>query len=463
MITHQVSLTQEIAEFIVPQEFARLPKDLLRLAKRCILDGVGVMLAGSATEPAAILRSYLTELGIGGDSKVLGSAISTQAHLAALANGVSGHAMDYDDTQTSSSPDRVYGLLTHPTVPVLAACLAIAQELRVSARDLLTAFCTGFEVECKMAEAINPQHYLKGLHSTGTIGVFGSVAASSRLLGLSLQQVRYALGIAVSKSVGLRVNFGTMTKPYHAGAAAENGVTAARLARLGYQADPSALDGPWGFFQVTAGGCDVQMLQGKLGKLWSMLDPGVSVKPYPCGSLAHPSMDALLELLRENDIRPQEVEEVCLGTSSNVLDALRYQRPQNELEAKFSIPFCMAILVLERKAGIQEFRSEVVSRPDVLEMMGRVKAYQHQEIAAQGYDRIRSLVEIRLKDGRVLSKEARTSRGTPQCPMSDDELRDKFRDCAGSVLAKDKIEKAIETINHLEDVEDINQLMAVIS
>ena len=463
MITHQVSLTQEIAEFIVSQEFARLPKDLLRLAKRCILDGIGVMLAGSATEPAAILRSYLIELGIGGDSKVLGSAISTQAHLAALANGVSGHAMDYDDTQISSSPDRVYGLLTHPTVPVLAACLAIAQELRVSARDLLAAFCTGFEVECKIAEAINPQHYLKGLHSTGTIGVFGSVAASSRLLGLSLQQVRYALGIAASKSAGLRVNFGTMTKPYHAGAAAENGVTVARLARLGYQADPSALDGPWGFFQVTAGGCDAQMLQGKLGKPWSMLDPGVSVKPYPCGSLAHPSMDALLELLRENDIRPQEVEEVCLGTSSNVLDALRYQRPQNELEAKFSIPFCMAILVLERKAGIQEFRSEVVTRPDVLEMMGRVKAYLHQEIEAQGYDRIRSLVEIRLKDRRVLSKEAHTSRGTPQCPMSDDELRDKFRDCAGSVLAKDKIEKAIETINHLEDVEDINQLMAVIS
>ena len=164
---------------------------------------------------------------------------------------MAGHAEDYDDTQLSSTPDRVYGLLTHPTVPVLAASLAVAEETGASGAAFLTALGTGIEVACKVAEAISPTHYMQGFHSTGTMGVFGAVAAAAQLRGLSAEQTRFALGIAASKGAGLRANFGTMTKPYHAGAAAENGVVAARLAGLGYQADPNALDGPWGFFQVT--------------------------------------------------------------------------------------------------------------------------------------------------------------------------------------------------------------------
>ncbi len=459
MLNTDKTLTLEITEFILSQTFDSLSQDLISMAKRCTMDGLGVMLAGSTTKASAIVKSYLKELGTAGDSKVLGSKVSTSAQLAALANGVSGHALDYDDTQLSSSPDRVYGLLTHPTVPALAASLATGQEIQASSKDVLTAFCVGFEVECKIAEAINPRHYKDGFHSTGTIGVFGATASAAKLLGLSLQQARYAIGIAASKSAGLRVNFGTMAKPYHAGAAAENGIVAARLARLGYQSDPDALDGAWGFFQVTGGGCNPDAIQGKLGNPWSMLEPGVSVKPYPCGSLAHPSMDALLALIQENDIWPEQVEEVRLGTSSNVLAALRYQSPQNDLEAKFSIPFCLGILVLERKAGVQQFKDEVVNRPDVREMMGKVKAYLHEGVEAKGYDRIRSLVEIALKGGRILSKEADASRGTPQHPMSDDELSGKFRECASGILTSNRIEAALDTIWNMEDLARINDLL----
>lgn len=421
------------------------------------------MLAGSQTKAAWTIRSFLASSGATGKANVLGSSMLTSASLAALANGVSGHALDYDDTQLSSTPDRVYGLLTHPTVPALASSLAVAQEIGASPKDMLSAFCIGFEVECKIAEAINPSHYRKGFHSTGTIGVFGSAAAASRLLGLSMQQTRFALGIAASKSAGIRVNFGTMTKPYHSGAAAENGVVAAILARLGYEADPNALDGTWGFFQVAGGGCEEDVIRGKLGKPWSMIDPGVSVKPYPCGSLAHPSMDALLDLLREHNIKADDVDEISLGTSSNVLAALRYQAPQNELEAKFSIPFCLGILALERKAGIQQFRDEVVRRPDVREMMRKVRAYLDQDIEAKGYKLIRSRVGVKLKDGRFFEKEAHISRGTPQRPMSDKELEDKFRECALEVLSQDNVEKTIQNVWRLDKLNAVNQLMNEVS
>jgi 2-methylcitrate dehydratase PrpD len=455
---NEKTLTQEVAEFVAGLTYDSIPREVVERAKEAIVDGLGVMLAGSRAACSQILRRHIQELGVSGRATVIGGKLSVSAQFAALANGTSGHADDFDDTQISSAPDRVYGLLTHPTVPALAASLAVAEELGADGRELLTAFLAGVEVECKLAEAIKPQHYRNGFHSTGTIGVFGAAAAVARLLRLPVEEARHAIGIAASKSAGIRAAFGTMTKPYHAGAAAENGVVAAKLARLGYKTDPNALDGQWGYLQVAGGGCDAELLRGKLGNPYTFAHPGVSIKPYPCGSLAHPSMDALLELIVQNDIKPQDVEEIRLGTSSNVLNALRYLEPQNELQAKFSIPFALAILVLERRAGIGEFTDEVVRRPDVREMMARVKPYLHPEIEAKGFERIRSLVEVKLKDGRVLTKEAFTSRGTPERPMTREELAGKFRDCARGVIPERAMEEALGLIYNLEQAGDVRAL-----
>lgn len=188
------------------------------------------------------------------------------------------------------------------------------------------------------------------------------------------------------------------------------------------------------------------------------MQPGVSVKPYPCGSLAHPAMDALLALVKEYDVRPQDVAEVRLGTSSNVLAALRYDRPQNALEARFSIPFCLAVLVVDCHAGIAQFQDTVVRRPDIVQMMDCVKKYLHPEIEARGYDRIRSLVEVQLQDGRVLAREADAARGTPQRPLSRQELAAKFSDCARLLLPEERIGPVLAAIDVLEEAEDINQL-----
>jgi 2-methylcitrate dehydratase PrpD len=348
--------------------------------------------------------------------------------------------------------------MTHPTMPVLAASLAVGQEVSASGQAFLAAFCAGIEVECRLADAIHPKHYQQGFHSTGTIGCFGAVAAAGKLLGLSYEQTRYAIGIAASKAAGVRANFGTMTKPYHAGGA-QAGVEAAKLASLGFTADRDALDGPWGFFQVTAGGVDAERIRDRLGNPYYFIEPGISIKPYPCGSLIHPAMDGLLDLVLEQDIKPEDVDEIRFGTSSNVLTALRYDEPQNALEAKFSIPFCLAILVVERAAGIGQFQDEVVQMPDIRQLVKRVKKYLDDEIEAKGYDLIRSRIDVRLRDGRSFTIYPELSRGTPQRPMSRSELEAKFHDCASQSLPDANYKSIMTGVFGIDDLDDINNLV----
>ena len=462
MATAERSLTGELTEFVQDIDYDSIPEDVIQRAKEALIDGIGVMLSGYSSECATLVRQYISGLGLSGKTTVIGGRTTLPAEYAGLANGVAGHALDFDDTQISELPDRVYGLLTHPTTPVLGAALPSAEEAGASGRDLLTAFCAGVEVACKVAEAIHPHHYKNGFHSTGTIGIFGAAAAAAKLYGLERGPMRHALGIAASKSCGIRAAFGTMTKPYHAGSASQGGVVAAKLAQLGYKTAPDALDGPWGYFQVAGDGVDAEAIRGKLGNPHSLVSPGVSIKPYPCGSLAHPSMDALLELILEHDIKPQAVASVRLGTTSNVLAALRYREPSDELEAKFSIPFCLAILILERRGGIGEFTDQTVLRPDVQRMMAKVTPYLHEDLEALGFQRIRSVVEVTLEDGTVLSREASTSRGTPERPMTRQGLADKFHDCAQELLSPDAEAEVLDLIYRLEGLSEVTTLTSLL-
>ena len=457
------TITQEIASYIETMTFDSVPMDVLNELRRCVADGLGVIISGVPAECSRIIHRYIADQHTQPRTSILGTTLKSTPSFSALANGVAGHAEDYDDTQISSSPNRVYGLLTHPTVPALSAGLAMAEECGASGRDFITALCTGIEVECKIAEAILPTHYLQGFHSTGTIGIFGATATAEKLEGLPAETIQHALGIAASKSGGIRANFGTMTKPYHAGAAAENGIIATRLAKLGYKADPNALDGKWGFLQVTAGGVDYDRIVGKLGLPYTLRWPGVSVKPYPCGSLAHPTMDALLDLLVKHDIKSKDIEEIRVGAGRNILDPLRYQNPQSGLEAKFSLRYCLAALALYRRAGVREFKDDVVQRQEVREMMARVDTYHNLEIEAQGTDRIRSVLDIRLRDGRLIHQEASTSRGTPERPMSWSEIEEKFYDCLQETLPRTNGDDAIGLINQLETLPNLTDLIKALT
>src|SRR5438094_1466412 len=307
---HDTSLTDDVAGFVVGTRASDIPADVMHLGKCSVIDALGLALAGAASQTGAITRRYLAALGIGSSSgsTVIGSDLRLPARFAAFANGVSIHADDYDDTQLAIAKDRVYGLLTHPTAPALPPVLALAERDQRSGRDLMTAYQVGVEVECKVAEAILPRHYQAGFHSTATCGSIGSAAAAAKLLGLDRDTTRRALSIGATQAGGLRENFGTMTKPFHAGRAAENGVVAAEIAALGFTASPNGLEADRGFFRAAGGGYDVAAIEGKLGNPWTFHFPGVSIKPHPSGSLTHPGMAVMMDLIVKHDIKPQRVK-----------------------------------------------------------------------------------------------------------------------------------------------------------
>jgi 2-methylcitrate dehydratase PrpD len=461
-----VPATGAVVEFITGTHWPDFPLDAVALAKRCLIDGLGVILAGSTTRGSGILRDYIRAGETSADATVFApEPFRCGAPAAALANGASGHALDFDDTQLSSTPDRIFGLLTHPTVPALAAALAIGQRDRVSGARFLEAFLIGFEVECKIAEAIHPNHYVKGFHSSGTIGTFGAVAASAKLLNLDADATAHAIAIAASSSAGIRINFGTMTKPLHVGRAAENGVRAAELAARGFTGGKDALDGPWGFFEVLSagGGFDTDRIVGRLGAPYSIVSPGVSIKPYPCGVLGHPSMDAMRKLVMEHDVDPEQIRRIRLRAGSNILNPLRYRTAHSELEAKFCPAFMLSSIALRRKAGIHEFTDEFVRSAPVQRMMAKVETVRDAAIEARGFDKIRSVVEVQLEDGTWLTQEAdERYRGGPDRPFTRAELHEKFAECSALVLPPGAIADTLGLIESIQDLPDLRALVRVL-
>ena len=460
------SLTAYVAKFIVNTPARRIPADVMHLGKRSILDGIGLALAGNTAESGRIVREYLKSLGCTSDRgcTVIGTSLKAPARFAAFANGIAIHADDYDDTQLAVATDRVYGLLTHPTAPALPPALAIGERDNRSGLDVLTAYQIGVEVETKAAEAIDPRHYDHGFHSTATMGTLAAAAAAARLMGLDVETTRRALGLAASQSAGLRENFGTMTKPFHPGRSAESGIVAAELAALGWTATPIVLEAGRGFFKAAGGGYDPQAIEGKLGAPWTFASPGVSIKPHPSGSLTHPGMGLMLELIRKHDIWPEQVREVRVGTNRHMPNALIHHRPKNELQAKFSMEFCMAVLLIERKAGLAEFTDDTVNRRDVRRMIERVQFSVHPLAEAAGYEKMTTIIDIDLTDGSTVSGRADFGKGSPVNPMTDDELADKFRECAAwGRLPKPNAEKIVDLVLNLEKVKSIRELTRLLS
>jgi 2-methylcitrate dehydratase PrpD len=270
--------------------------------------------------------------------------------------------------------------------------------------------------------------------------------------------MKRALGIAGSLAGGLRESFGTMTKPLHAGKAAEAGVFAARIAAEGFTAATNILEAKRGMYSASSDGYEPARIEGKLGHPFYFEDPGVSIKPYPSGSLSHPGQDAVLDLVHEHDVHPDDVEEAIAGTNSAMPNALIYALPQTSLEAKFSFPFFLAIAILRRTVGIQEFRDEVVLSPEVQAMMKRCKHVVDPEIDARGFQHLDTRIMIRLKDGRVLEKVESTATGHPKKPMSREQLEAKFFECAGLALDRERARLAADTIWGMEELEHLGKL-----
>jgi 2-methylcitrate dehydratase PrpD len=453
-----MGVTELLATFVVDTVFADVPSQALARAKEAMLDGLGCALVGSPTPSGKLITQYVRERSETPRAAVIGSGFKTSAPLAALANATLAHALDFDDVNWSMSG--------HPTVPLLPAVLALGQEVHASGQEVLLAYTLGFEVETKIGLGVNPRHYDLGWHATSTLGTLGAAAACAKLLRLDVEKTRIAFGIAASTAAGLRQNFGTMTKPLHPGQAAMNGVTATQLAQLGWTADASILEAPYGFCQLYAGTDQYNLddIVKRLGNPFELLATGVAIKQYPCCAFTHRALDGMLALVQQHKLSADVVVGVECRVGRPTSEVLIHARPHTGLEGKFSMQYCLAAALLDKRIGLLSFSDEKVRRPAAQQLFERVTMTRHpdaQRYGASG-EELPVTVAVTLKDGRTVSTVVQHPKGHPANPLSTIALQDKFEDCAYGVLERPDMRRVIELVQGLEQVEDIGTLMDVL-
>jgi 2-methylcitrate dehydratase PrpD len=454
-----MTLSEAVARFVVQADPSALDSTARVGVTQAISDCVGCMLAGASTDVGRIVRKVTTASAARGAARAVGSAERTAPQAAALINGAAGHSQDYDDVGWT-----LYG---HPSVAVLPAALAVADAVDARRRDLVFAYALGVEVASKLARWANPAHYEHGWHSTATLGVFGATAAACRLYGLDEAQTAMAMGIAASEACGLRRNFGSMTKPYHAGNAARAGVLAAELAREGLTADRSALEATYGWFatlQARAIPSAIE-LQAVLGRPWEVADPGIVLKRYPSCGCTHCALDAIVALRSEHGFRANDVERIDCFSHPLAKKVLIHPRPRTGLEGKFSMEFCMAVAAVEGAPGVGHFTDAWVSEPRVEALIRRVAFTTRDDLAVlPAADAVPAEVVVHLRDGRIVSRKVTVPAGDPRNPMGADERRVKFVQCAAALLGDagaDRLWQRLEGLDGETSVRALTEFLGV--
>jgi 2-methylcitrate dehydratase PrpD len=449
----EASVIERLARYVSTESFGRLPEATVDAARRAILDTLGVMLAGSREETAVRARALIAHRRGSEEAVVAGTTLRASIEDAALTNGIAAHALDYDDLNASLSG--------HPSVPVLPATLALAERERASGQALLTAFVVGVEIEAKLGRALNPAHYEAGWHATSALGVFGAAGAAARLLALSPEKTAHALAIAASMASGIKANFGTDCKPFHAGHAARCGLEASLLAAAGFTGNPRVLEQAGGFGGAYGAGNPPawDLTTESLGAPHDLAEPGVGVKRFPACASTHQALDATLDLVETFAIAPADVASVECGVSYMVPNQLIHSSASTGLQGKFSMPYCVAVALVDRTVGLAQFADERVRRPDVQALMPRVRMFVHPEQTTRDSLLKRfSEVTITLKDGRRFERRVDRAKGQPQNPLTPHELETKFRDCAAFVLTPARTDAVLTTVQKLDTVPDVSAL-----
>jgi len=449
-----MQITERLAGFIVNTRLEDMPGEGISIAKEAMLDCLGCAFVGAAQPIGEIMAGYVREVEGKPVASVIGKGLRTSPPQAALANGIMAHAEDFDDMNLS--------IMGHPSAPMFPAALAAAEYCGSSGRQLIEAYIVGFEVETRVGLTMDFGHYNRGWHATATLGVLGAAAASAKIFGLNEEQTRMTLGLAASQAAGVRQNFGTMTKPFHAGNAARGGVLAAMLVRRGFTADLNILETPLGFCTVFRGDVPPEQIKMEkivagLGKEYELSRTKIAFKPYPSCGETHSGIEISLALAQEHDINPDDVERIDCAFNDTMNSVTLHHNPTTGMEGKFSIEYCIARALLDRKVTLDDFTDERVNQTAVKKLMPKLVRHVDMSVPMIG-----TILTIRLKDGREFTMRVDKSKGWPENPMTHAELIGKYRDCAQLILASDDVERSIEMMDHLEKLANVKDLADVI-
>jgi len=448
-----MDVTAKIAQFVVSAKYENLPPKAIETAKVAMRDCLGVALAGSKEEDAKIAAEIARQEKAKEETTVIGQGFKSSALNAALANGTAAHAMDFDHSFT---------LMGQPTSPIIPAAFALGEALGASGRQIIEAYGAGYEVTAKLVHSLrNSEH--EGWHAPSMVGVFGATAACAKLLGLNASKVEMALGMSASMAGGIVANFGTMTKPLHAGLSARNGVLAAKLAAGGYTANGKAIESGFGFYKVLHQNTSIDEKPiEELGQSYALLSDGIRIKPYPCGGLTHQAIDSILEFRAKNGLTPEMVERVDVDVVKHTFERIVFKVPQTSIQGKFCMPYLVARALIDGKVSLHAFTDAAVRDQNVLKLAERVQMNLDESLKKTDPGGRPCRVTVRLKDGKVLTREAQNSKGSREFPMSDAELRGKFTECAREALSAEAADRALAMIEGLEKVENVRSLTEIL-
>ena len=443
--TQAPAITEQLAQFVASHPSRGWGDEVEAQAHRTFANWVGCAIGPSAHETVEAALAAVQELQPAPQAHLLGRREKVDIASAALINGIASHTWDFDDTHLKT--------VIHPAGPVAPAALALAEHLGLGGRVLIDALVLGVEVACRVGNAVYPDHYDRGWHITGSTGMLGSAAACARLLGLDAARTQMALGIAASQPTGVREQFGTMTKPFHPGGAARVGLMAALLAKHGYTASKRALEAPRGLLQVYSDKTDWREVTEGLGQTWEIALN--TYKPFACGIVIHPSIDGCVQLRQAHGLKSEDIASVTLRVHPLVLELTGKKTPRTGLESKFSVYHSCAIGLLYGAAGEHEYTDEVVNRPEVVALRGKVDALVDESNDAAAAD-----VTVRTTDGRVLQLFVAHAVGSLQRPMSDAQLRAKFTGQVVPVLGEAKAARAWDISMALAQAADLREFLA---
>ena len=449
--------TSVLSEFASKTRLSDISAAAIAATKRHILDCTGVGLAAVAEPAGRIVIDITREQGGVSAARVFGTNIRTSTVTAAWANGALSHLLDYDDTGFS-----------HPTACILPAVLAMAEEKGATGGDVVAATCIGLEVFERMSSSGRQHEHVlrgRGFHPTSVYGCSAAAAGAGAIAGLNPKQMGVAIGLAAANAGGLTQHFGTWGKGIHAGNSARAGVTAVLLGRKDYFADPAGLEGPYGFYQAFhgAGNYDLSKVEPGLGTHWSIVDPGLTVKAYPCCGGNLRALDAAKALLQENGIKFDDVERLQVDVHPDLLNTVRFHKPTEGFRGKFSIDYVLAAMLLDGRVDLDSFSDAYCNAPKMRESLDKVVVNAQHDRGDDAASRRRSPVTITMKDGRSFTKQVDHVRGSPANPMTRDELVGKYSNCAQRTLSAERLAKSVAVLETLETQPSVASLMDIIT